>query len=191
MSNVISTRPSCALKGKEENIEERSTMCSATEANKGCSFNRLSDLHFPALTTPIAPTLEKEVEKTINKVNKEPNTNDTTKTNNRNHCNGFASAAKQSSEEINVAMDDIKTAKELRKDGNNVFLSTPQTLINKTNRCTITYKIFSIKHKKMEIASPQQLEIALKPIWGKKSFVTKGKRFGTLEVRFSTEEDVR
>ncbi|XP_036370018.1 uncharacterized protein LOC115225349 isoform X3 [Octopus sinensis] len=133
-----------------------------------------------------APVPEKEGKKMMT-------SNDTTTSNNTtSHRSNFASAAKQSSEEVNVTMEEIKNAMELlRKEGNSVFLNTPQQLIHDTNKKTILYKVFDKKNKRLINATPQQLEIALKPIWGKKSYVTRGRRFGTVEVRCPTEEDAR
>lgn len=76
------------------------------------------------------------------------------------------------------------------KEGN-AFLNTSQNLIKEMQNRTIIYKIFNIKYNKMERATPQQLEIALKPIQQQKLYVMKGKRFSTVAVWFPTAQEAR
>ncbi|XP_036364761.1 uncharacterized protein LOC118765946 [Octopus sinensis] len=176
-----------AVKGNRDPPSETESTCAVRKenANQDVAFDVTPD--FPPLPSTCDVVPKGEERKIITKTNTNRNTEKNEKT-----SNDFASAAKQISEEVKITLQDIKKAKELlRKDGNSIFLNTPQEVIEDTNKKTITYKVFDRKYKRMTNATPQQLEIALKPIWAQKSYVTKGKCFGTVEVRFPTEEQAR
>lgn len=128
---------------------------------RAMSMTSLSDEDFPPLTatTVTGPVLEKK-EKNIH-TETDPaaaagattTTTTTTNTNNKEmkaKGNGFASAAKQIAEKLNVTVQDMKNAKDLlKKEENNVFLNTAQDLRNEPlTKKAIIYKILNNKQKK-------------------------------------------
>ncbi|CAI9720895.1 Hypothetical predicted protein [Octopus vulgaris] len=114
--------PLHALKGNKDSPSEPQSTSSVQKENasQDVAFDVILD--FPPLPSPNALVRKEEEEKTNAKINTNIDTEIKEKT-----SNNFASAAKQISEEVKITLEDVKRAKELlRKDGNGIFLNTPQ-----------------------------------------------------------------
>uniref|UniRef100_A0A0L8FZY7 Uncharacterized protein n=1 Tax=Octopus bimaculoides TaxID=37653 RepID=A0A0L8FZY7_OCTBM len=104
---------------------------------------------------------------------------------NNNNAN-FASVAGVTSEIVQVGLDVLEKYMCLsKKEGTNVKLNPPGDVIHNTKRQTIVYKTWSLKKKKkIDKATKESVGKCLQPIWNKITNINRGKRYGTIEVRF-------
>lgn len=54
-------------------------------------------------------------------------------------------------------------------------------------KCTVIYRTLSLKTKNIDIAKKEEITVVLEILQGKILFYTRGRKFGAVEVRFSSE----
>uniref|UniRef100_A0A0L8I1D0 Uncharacterized protein n=1 Tax=Octopus bimaculoides TaxID=37653 RepID=A0A0L8I1D0_OCTBM len=66
---------------------------------------------------------------------------------------------------------------------------TAEEMKKNVARKTAVYRTFSTTTKKIEIAPIEAIEECLGEVRGLATFYTRGRKYGTVEIRFSSEED--
>ncbi|XP_052829386.1 uncharacterized protein LOC128249544 [Octopus bimaculoides] len=75
----------------------------------------------------------------------------------------------------------------LAKVGDTLKLTPPVELISGVRKITVVFKTMKIATRKIELATVEEIEECLKSIRKQTTFVTRGRTYATVEVRFATE----
>ncbi|CAI9737124.1 XP_029640472.1uncharacterized protein LOC115215450 [Octopus vulgaris] len=102
----------------------------------------------------------------------------------------FAEAASPEERKIDLSkMEEIK--KTISRNCYEIKIRQTQESREEIEKRTIIYKTYRNKERKIDFSLEKEVELCLKPIWEKIKFITRGKRYGTVETRFGTEEEAR
>ena len=77
----------------------------------------------------------------------------------------------------------------VRMEGRRVVLAVPPAVMKNAEEHTVTYKCIGTKTRRVETPTHSQFEKTMGQTWREASFVKRGKRYGTVEVRFNSKAE--
>ncbi|XP_036362832.1 uncharacterized protein LOC118765212 [Octopus sinensis] len=84
--------------------------------------------------------------------------------------------------------DFMKYSEMMQINDNVVKIQPAEKLLLEEKRKTIIFKTYCFQKRKIEKITEEKIEKCLKPIWSDVVYLTRGKKFGTVEVRFTNKE---
>ncbi|CAI9724261.1 Hypothetical predicted protein [Octopus vulgaris] len=73
----------------------------------------------------------------------------------------------------------------IQKEGTTVKVEPPQRVLEAEKRKAIIYKTHNLKDRKMDRMAEETVEKCLQQIWSDIGYITRGKKFGTIDVRMT------
>ncbi|CAI9734505.1 Hypothetical predicted protein [Octopus vulgaris] len=112
---------------------------------------------------------------------------------NNKHANiasaSFASAV-GNMESFHIDEEELILARKIVKgDRRRVDLNPPSDVIKNIVRRMVTYRCIGVKSWRVENAPVSKVQKGFGRVWEQKTHITRGKKFGTIEVRFEPEEE--
>uniref|UniRef100_A0A0L8I7F5 Uncharacterized protein n=1 Tax=Octopus bimaculoides TaxID=37653 RepID=A0A0L8I7F5_OCTBM len=106
----------------------------------------------------------------------------------------YAAATGKGTEEGKLEIIEIKVdpkkmkecEKLLARVGNTLTLTPPVELTESVKKRTVVFKTMKVATRRIELATVEAIEECLKGIRKQATFVTRGKKYATVEVRFAT-----
>uniref|UniRef100_A0A0L8GVB3 Uncharacterized protein n=1 Tax=Octopus bimaculoides TaxID=37653 RepID=A0A0L8GVB3_OCTBM len=95
-------------------------------------------------------------------------------------------------QEIHMDKTKLEKYKKLFKKQCDVLkITPPKEVFQRAERKIITYRTLNVETKKIEVAETDELEQCLNEVKPLTTFYARGSKFGTVEVRFTSEKEAK